>query len=90
MARDVPIDQRVDAVVDAIRLVEIGFEVRLENHPTVAHVIQAPVERHALLRKRAQIDVASAVASGQIVIGVLSLAAHPFVSDRDLVLTDVR
>ena len=47
LGRDVPIDQRVDAVVDPVRFVEIGFEVRLENHPAVAHVPQAPVERHA-------------------------------------------
>jgi len=90
LGRDVPIDQRVDAVVHPVRLVEIGFEVRLENHPTVAHVIQAPIERHALLRKRPKIDVAPAVASSEVVIGVLSLAAYPLVGDRDLILTDVR
>ena len=39
--------------------------------------------------KSAKVDIASSVAAGQIVIGVLPFVAHAFVRHRDLVLANV-
>ena len=72
---DVLVDAGVDAVVGGVGIVEVPAQVGCEAQAPVAVVLQHAIQFHALGGEAAQVDVASSVASGHVVVGVV---AHAF------------
>ena len=68
------IDAALDAFIGPVRIVEIGGEIVREAGEAGLHARQRPVQRHALDGEAPQIDVAAAVAPGDVMVG---LVAHP-------------
>jgi hypothetical protein len=85
------VDQFADAVVHGVRPVQALHQVVAEAEAAAHDVVEAVVQHHALNRELAQIDVAPAVAPGQIVVG---FAPHAFPGrmrrHRQVVLAEVR
>jgi len=72
VARDVIVDQAANAVIDAIGIVEIFRKVVGKYQPAALDVVEPAVQRHAFEGEFPQIDIAAAIPSRQIMVGVLA------------------
>ncbi len=68
--RDMLVDAGLDAGVGGVGVVEVFPEVVAEQNPAAFQVFQAPVQAHAFQGEAAQVDVAAAVAAGDVVVGL--------------------
>ena len=73
--RDVLVDQRADAVIHAVRSIQIADQIIAQLQAPALHILQPAIERHALQRKSPQVDIPAAIAAGEIMVG---LFAHRF------------
>ena len=84
------VDQAANPVVDPIGIVEIPGQIVSEAQRAVLDIVKPAVQRHALQGKLAQVDIAAAIPSGQIMVGIL---AHLFLQavliHRQVVLAEV-
>ncbi len=71
---DEAVDARLDAFRDLIGLVQAQRQIVIEYERVALHVEQPPVELHAFERALAQVDIASAVTAGDIVVGLVAHA----------------
>ncbi len=86
LAFDVGVDVRADRVVGGVRLVERRLQRRFEGQPCVLAVGQRPVQPHALGGEATQVDVAPAVAAGDVVVGLLDRGLAAWILGRGLVV----
>jgi len=85
--RDVAVDRIVDPLADRVGAVEIARQIVIKREPSVREIQEPAVERHAVQRESAQIEIVAARASRDVVVRVLADArAERVLLDRHLVV----